>query len=77
MATAKEYNDNVKREINIDVEALLQAIQRRSAGNVQEFIDNEQAHRVNVDGVAYNSYSELAEAFELDIRDYAISEVNR
>ncbi|KOC88738.1 YodD family peroxide/acid resistance protein [Winslowiella iniecta] len=77
MGTAKEYSDNVQREVNIDVEALLDAIQRRSSGEVQEFVANEDAHRVDVNGRQYNSYSELAEAFELDIRDFSISEVNR
>ncbi|RWR03928.1 hypothetical protein ED28_02765 [[Pantoea] beijingensis] len=77
MAMAKEYSDNVQREVNIDVEALLGAIQERTSGDVKEYVDNEDAHRVEVDGTAYGSYTELAEAFELDIRDYTITEVNR
>jgi len=77
MGTAKEYNDNVQREVTIDVEALLAAIEKRSSGEVQEFVANEDAHRVEVNGKKYGSYSELAEAFELDIRDFSISEVNR
>lgn len=77
MATAKEYSDNVKREVNIDVDALLDAIQSKTSGNVKEYMEAENAHRVKVDGRAYDSYTELAEAFELDIRDYAITEVNR
>ncbi|MFS2220905.1 YodD family peroxide/acid resistance protein [Pantoea sp. B65] len=77
MATAKEYSDNVQREVSIDVEALLEAIQSRTSGEVKEFVDNEKAHQVQVDGKQYHSYTELAEAFELDIRDFSISEVNR
>lgn len=77
MATAKEYSDNVQREVNIDVEALLEAIQKKTAGEVKEFMEAEHAHRVNVDGKAYDSYTELAEAFELDIRDFTVTEVNR
>ncbi|MCQ8228178.1 MULTISPECIES: DUF2525 domain-containing protein [Pantoea] len=77
MTTAKEYSENVQREVNIDVEALLEAIQKKSSGEIQEFMAAENAHRVNVNGEAYGSYTELAEAFELDIRDFAISEVNR
>ncbi len=77
MTTAKEYSENVQREVNIDVDALLDAIQKRTSGEVKEFMDAEQAHRVRVNGEAYDSYTELAEAFELDIRDFAISEVNR
>jgi hypothetical protein len=77
MTTAKEYSDNVQREVNIDVDALLEAIQKKTSGEVKEFMETEHAHRVRVNGEAYDSYIELAEAFELDIRDFAITEVNR
>lgn len=77
MATAKEYSDNVQREVNIDVDALLEAIQKKMSGEVQEFMQAEDAHRVKVNGEAFDSYTELAEAFELDIRDFTITEVNR
>ncbi|OON35580.1 hypothetical protein BTJ39_22610 [Izhakiella australiensis] len=77
MSTANEYHDNVQREVNIDVEALLEAVHARSGFDVREFVENEHQHRVLVDGKAYDSYADLADAFELDIRDYAISEVNR
>ena len=77
MTTAKEYSERVHREVNVDVDALLEAIQKRTSGEVKEFMEAEDAHRVTVNGAAYGSYSELAEAFELDIRDFASSEVNR
>jgi len=77
MTTAKEYSENVQREVNINVDALLEAIQKRTSGEVKEFMDVEHAHRVKVSGETYDSYTELAEAFELDIRDFSISEVNR
>ncbi len=77
MSTAKEYSDSDKREISIDVEALLQAIHQRTSGEVQESTASEQTHGLSVGGIAYDSYSELAQAFELDIHDYAITEVNR
>lgn len=77
MTIAKEYSDNVQREVNIDVEALLEAIQDRSSGEVKEFMDNDRAHKVRVDGREYRSYTELADAFEIDIRDFTVSEVNR
>lgn len=77
MTTAKEYSENVQREVNINVDALLEAIQKQTSGEVKEFMDVEHAHRVKVSGEAYDSYTELAEAFELDIRDFSISEVNR
>jgi hypothetical protein len=75
MTTAKEYSENVQHEVNVDVDALLEAIQKRTSGEVKEFMEH--VHRVKVNGAAYDSYTELAEAFELDIRDFASSEVNR
>ncbi|QDY42303.1 DUF2525 domain-containing protein [Candidatus Pantoea soli] len=77
MTTAKEYSENVQREVSIDVDALLDAIQRKTSGEVKEFMDAEDAHRVHVNGRAFDSYTELAEAFEMDIRDFTIAEVNR
>ncbi|MDW8846701.1 YodD family peroxide/acid resistance protein [Erwinia sp. MMLR14_017] len=77
MATAKEYSDIVQREVSIDIEALLEAIHDRSTGEVTTFTDDKQAHKVRVDGREYHSYTELADAFELDIRDFTVSEVNR
>lgn len=77
MATAKEYSDTVQREVSIDIEALLEAIHNRSGGEVKTFSENEQAHRVRVDGREYHSYTELADAFELDIRDFTVTEANR
>jgi len=77
MGTAKQNGDDIQREVKVDVDALLDAIQSRSSGEVQEFMANEDAHRLQVQGKEYGSYSELVEAFELDIRDFSISEVNR
>lgn len=74
MTTAKEFSDSVQHEINIDVEALLETIESRSGGDVKEFMEQ---HHVQVDGREYRSYTELAEAFELDIRDFTVTEVNR
>ncbi|MBE5251411.1 MAG: DUF2525 domain-containing protein [Enterobacterales bacterium endosymbiont of Blomia tropicalis] len=76
MTTAKEYSDNAQREVNIDVDALLEAIQAKIAGDVRDAIAPEQPHRLTVEGKRVKTYTELADAFELDIRDYAISEVN-
>ena len=77
MAIAKEYSDNVQREVTIDIEALLEAIHDRSGGEVKEFMDAGQTQKVRVDGRDYHSYTELADAFELDIRDFSVSEINR
>lgn len=77
MTRAKEYSDNVQREVNVDVEALLQAIQEKTSGEVKEYMESGHPQRVNIAGESYGSYTELAGAFELDIHDFTITEVNR
>lgn len=73
MNTIKVNSDSVKREIGRDVETMLQAIHLRTSGEVKSYMDSEHTAQ----GRGYVAYSELAEAFELDIRDYASYEVNR
>lgn len=75
MKTAKDYSETAKREVNIDVDALLAAINEISESEVRRIEDD--PNRVMVDGRDYHTYRELAEAFELDIHDFSITEVNR
>ncbi|MWL75151.1 YodD family peroxide/acid resistance protein, partial [Escherichia coli] len=56
-------------------DALLAAINEISESEVRR-IEGEPA-RVMVDGRDYHTYHELAEAFELDIHDFSVTEVNR
>jgi Protein of unknown function (DUF2525) len=72
MNTIKVNSDSVNREIGSDVETMLQAIHLRTSGEVKSYMDSEHTPHPR-----YVAYSELAEAFELDIRDYASYEVNR
>ncbi|ELE5795652.1 YodD family peroxide/acid resistance protein [Salmonella enterica] len=75
MKTAKEYSDTAKREVSVDVDALLAAINEISESEVQRI--QEDPERVSVDGREYHTWHELAEAFELDIHDFSVAEVNR
>ncbi|EEH8830313.1 YodD family peroxide/acid resistance protein [Salmonella enterica] len=75
MKTAKEYSDTAKREVSVDVDALLAAINEISESEVQR--SQEEPERVSVDGREYHTWHELAEAFELDIHDFSVAEVNR
>lgn len=34
-------------------------------------------HHVSIDGRGYHTWRELAEAFELDIHDFSVTEANR
>lgn len=77
MKTAKEYSDTVHREVSIDVDALLAAINEISESEIKRADSEEDPHRVSVDGRTWHSYTELAEAFELDIHDFTVSEINR
>ncbi|EAR4172836.1 DUF2525 domain-containing protein [Salmonella enterica] len=75
MKTAKEYSDTAKREVSVDVDALLAAINEISESEVHR--SQEDPERVNVDGREYHTWHELAEAFELDIHDFSVTEINR
>ncbi|SFU06835.1 Protein of unknown function [Kosakonia arachidis] len=76
MKTAKEYSNTVKRNVDIDVDALLAAINEISESDVHR-IEDEEGQRVSVDGREYHTWRELAEAFELDVHDFSITEANR
>jgi len=75
MKTDKEYSDTIKREVEVDVDALLAAINEVSESEVRRAEDG--SDKVMVDGRDYHTYRELAEAFELDIHDFSVSEANR
>ena len=76
MKTAKEYSNTIKRDVDIDVDALLAAINEISESEVHRGED-EEGQRVSVDGREYHTWRELAEAFELDVHDFSITEANR
>jgi Protein of unknown function (DUF2525). len=75
MKTVKEYSETAKREVNVDVDALLDAINEISESEVHRAGDS--THHVSINGREYHTWRELAEAFELDIHDFSITEVNR
>lgn len=77
MAFAKEYNEQLQREISIDVDALLAAVREAASREVHEHQSNDHAHMVTADGREFITYGALAAAYELDIRDYTVAEVNR
>ncbi|ADO48052.1 YodD family peroxide/acid resistance protein [[Enterobacter] lignolyticus] len=75
MKPAKEYSDTAKREVNVDVDALLAAINEISESEVRRAGDDLQ--HVSVDGREYHTWRDLADAFELDIHDFSVSEIGR
>ena len=77
MKTVKEFSDAQHREVEIDVDALLAAINEISESEVRPVEDGEEPPRVSVNGHDYHTYCELADAFELDIHDFSVSELNR
>ncbi len=76
MKTAKEFSDTAKHDVNVDVDALLAAINEVSESRIQR-VEDDEGQRVSVDGREYHTWRELAEAFELDVHDFRISEINR
>ncbi|EPF16417.1 MULTISPECIES: YodD family peroxide/acid resistance protein [Cedecea] len=77
MKTVKMSADGARPQAEIDVDALLAAINEISESNVQHAGNEEHPQRVSVDGREWHSYRELADAFELDIRDFSVNEINR
>ncbi|WP_253377811.1 YodD family peroxide/acid resistance protein [unidentified bacterial endosymbiont] len=75
MKTEKEYSDTIKRDVEVDVDALLAAINEISESEVRR--TDKDSECVMVNGRDYHTYRELAEAFELDIHDFSVSEANR
>ena len=71
MKIAKEH----KGTGSVDVDALLAAINEISESEVQRTQDD--THHVSIDGRGYHTWRELAEAFELDIHDFSVTEANR
>lgn len=70
----QDTTPSTEGEINVD--ALLAAINEISESDIHR-VDSDEGQRVSVDGRDYHTWRELAEAFELDIRDFSASEINR
>lgn len=76
MKTVKEYSETASREVGVDVDALLAAINEISESEVR-LANKDDPNHVSVNGHDYHTWRELAEAFELDIHDFSVSEINR
>ncbi|MGL5699871.1 MAG: YodD family protein [Kluyvera sp.] len=61
------------KEVNVD--ALLAAINEISESEVHRSAND--PHHVSVDGREYHTWHELAEAFELDVHDFSVTEITR
>lgn len=61
------------RKINVD--ALLAAINEISESEIHR--SSNDPHHVSVDSREYHTWRELAEAFELDVHDFSVTEVTR
>lgn len=67
---AKEWNDNLLEEINIDTEALVEAVDSKTKHAI--FEDSYGDGVALVDGVSYKTYHDLAAAFGLDAADFQV-----
>lgn len=77
MKTEKAYSETVHRDVSVDVDALLAAISEIAEHEVHYPTHVDNPEQVSVDGRKFASWNELADAFELDIHDFSVSEVNR
>lgn len=71
----KTAGENNARE-RVDVDALLAAINEISASEIQRARDDSDSVR-SIDDCDYRAWRELAEAFELDIHGFSVTEINR
>lgn len=76
MKTAKQDDDTVHPDVSIDVDALMAAINEICESEVTR-AENGDPHHASVNGHDYHTWRELAEAFELDIHDFSVSEISR
>ncbi|AFJ46637.1 YodD family protein [Shimwellia blattae] len=67
----------VRNQADIDVDALLAAINEICESEIEPAISDDDPQRVTIGGTRYHTLTELAEAFELDIRDFSTLECNR
>jgi hypothetical protein len=65
----KEWNEALMEEINIDTEALVEAVDAKTKHAI--FEDSYGDGIALVDGVSYKTYHDLAAAFGLDAADFA------
>lgn len=77
MTEKKKHSAAQPSALQVDVEGLLAAIQTRTSGERQEYMEQNQPPPPGAEGQRYPSCSELAEAFEIDICDYRACEANR
>jgi len=71
-----DNNGQFASEGEVNVDALLAAINEISESEIHR-VESDDGQRVSVDGRDYHTWRELAEAFELDIHDFSVTEVNR
>ena len=62
-------------DVDVNVDALLAAINEISESEIHRTLDDPQ--RVSINGRDEHTWRELAEAFELDIHDFSVTEANR
>ncbi|SFR01026.1 MULTISPECIES: YodD family peroxide/acid resistance protein [unclassified Enterobacter] len=71
-----DNNGQFASEGEVNVDALLAAINEISESEIHR-VESDDGQRVSVDGRDYHTWRELAEAFELDVRDFSFTEANR
>lgn len=76
MKRDRDNTGQAASEGEVNVDALLAAINEISESEIHR-VESDDGQRVSVDGRDYHTWRELAEAFELDVRDFSFTEINR
>lgn len=77
MAQTKQGSPDLQPDENFDVESLLDSLPRSTAVLPQPLPEADSSRHLRTGGRAWGSSIELADEYELDIRDCTCNEMNR
>lgn len=77
MAQKKPGDAGLQHNEQPDVDSLLDTLQRNTPDNLNVFPEADNSRHLRTGGRAWGSSIELADEYELDIRDCTCNEMNR
>ena len=77
MAPTDDPGVDLQHDMKPDVDSLLETIQHKASDNLQNFTEADNSRHLRTGGRAWGSSIELADEYELDIRDCTCNEMNR
>lgn len=77
MAPTDDHNADLQHDEKPDVDSLLDTLQHSTPENLKNFTEADNSRHLRTGGRAWGSSIELADEYELDIRDCTCNEMNR